>query len=57
MTSDEYYTEKMTDEPVGSIRYTYVNGRIVADDDFEKAMYKNFQTCAGKGYFNSEEGN
>ena len=55
ITNDAYYTEKIGDEPVGSISYTYVNGRIVADDDFEKAMYKNFQTCAGYGYFNKDE--
>ena len=55
MTSEEYYTEKLTDEPVGSIKYTYVNGRIVADDDFEKAMYNNFKTCAGQSYFNRKE--
>ena len=57
ITNEAYYTEKLGDEPVGSVSYTYVNGRIVADDDFEKAMYKNFQTCAGKGFFSSKEDN
>jgi tetratricopeptide (TPR) repeat protein len=47
ITSDEYGTSKLTDEPVGSISYTYVNGRIVADEEFDKAMLKNFKTCAG----------
>ena len=51
ITSDSYYTQKLSDAPLGSISYTYVNGRIVADDEFDKAMYKNFKTCAGKGYF------
>ena len=51
ITSDEYYTQKLTDEPVGAIKYTYVNGRIVADEEFDKAMYKNFQTCAGIAFF------
>lgn len=55
ITSDEYYTQKLTDEPVGSISYTYVNGRIVADEEFDKAMYKNFKTCSGFAYFNGEE--
>lgn len=55
ITSDEYYTEKLTDEPTVAMKYTYVNGRIVADDEFEKAMIKNFSTCAGSGYFNSKE--
>ena len=47
VNSDEYGVEKLTDKPTGSISYTYVNGRIVADDDFDKAMQKNFRTCAG----------
>ena len=55
ITSDEYYTEKLNDDPVGSISYTYVNGRVVADDDFDKAMYKNFKTCAGFEFFKEEE--
>ena len=55
ITSDDYYTQKLTDEPTAAINYTYVNGRIVADDDFDKAMYKNFKTCAGYTYFNEEE--
>lgn len=55
ITSDEYYTQKLTDEPVGSVSYTYVNGQIIADDEFDKAMYKNFQTCAGMNYFKENE--
>lgn len=57
ITSDAYYTEKLTDEPTGSIHnsYTYVNGRIVADEEFDKAMEKNFRTCAGFDYFKDEE--
>ena len=55
ITSDAYYTQKLTDEPVGSIRYTYVNGHIIADEEFDKAMYNNFKTCAGFAYFNGDE--
>ncbi len=55
ITSDEYYTQKLTDEPTGSIKYTYVNGRVVADDEFDKAMFKNFKTCAGIAYFKDED--
>ena len=55
ITSDEYYTEKLNDDPVGSISYTYVNGRVVADDDFDKAMLKKFKTCAGFEFFKEEE--
>ncbi len=53
INSDEYGVEKLTDKPTGSISYTYVNGRIVADDDFDKAMEKNFKTCAGFETFNN----
>lgn len=52
ITSNEYGVEKLTDKPTGSIAYTYVNGRIVADDDFDKAMEENFKTCAGIDFFN-----
>ena len=55
MSGNEYGVEKLTDKPTGSISYTYVNGRIVADDDFEKAMEKNFKTCAGFETFNKPE--
>ncbi len=55
ITSDEYYAEKLTNEPVGSIKYTYVNGKIVADEELDKAIYNNFKTCAGFEYFNNEE--
>lgn len=54
ITSDAYYTQKLTDEPLGAISYTYVNGRIIADDEFDKAMMKNFRTCAGFEHFNEE---
>ena len=55
ITSDEYGVEKLTDKPTGSLSYTYVNGRIVADDDFDKAMAKNFETCVGFDIFNSDD--
>lgn len=55
INSDEYGVEKLTDKPTGSISYTYINGRIVADDDFDKAMFKNFQTCTGFEIFNSKD--
>ncbi len=55
MTADEYGTSRLTDEPKGSMSYTYVNGRIVADDDFDKAMIKNFKTCSGYNSFEEDE--
>lgn len=55
ITSEDYGTDKLSDEPTTGLSYTYVNGRIVADDDFEKAMVKNFKTCAGFEVFKEEE--
>ncbi|MBR1373652.1 hypothetical protein IJ556_04280, partial [bacterium] len=55
MTSGEFGTTKLTDSPIGSSSFTYVNGRIVADDDFDKAMLKNLKTCAGKDTFKRAE--
>ncbi len=55
INSNEYGVEKLTDKPTGSISYTYINGRIVADDDFDKAMAKNFKTCVGFEMFNKDE--
>ena len=55
INSDEYGVAKLTYNPTGSISYTYVNGRIVADDDFDKAMAKNFKTCVGFDIFNKKD--
>ncbi|MCQ2753703.1 MAG: hypothetical protein MJ231_01500 [bacterium] len=54
ITSDEYYAEKLTDEPTGAISYTYINGKIVPDEEFDKIMLKNFKTCAGYNYFKED---
>jgi tetratricopeptide (TPR) repeat protein len=55
MTGNEFGADKLTDEPISGISYTYVNGRVVADEDFDKAMMKNFKTCAGFDYFNNKD--
>ena len=55
ITSDDYGTQRLTDEPKASTSYTYVNGKIVPDDDFDKAMIKNFKTCAGYETFKYEK--
>lgn len=55
ITSEEYYTQKLSDEPTTSVSYTYVNGKIVPDEEFDKAIIENFKTCAGFEYFNEEE--
>ncbi len=34
---------------------TYVNGKLVATDDLDRAMLKNFQTCASKDIFLRED--
>ena len=34
---------------------TYVNGKIVASEELDKAMMKNFQTCSAKSIFRDEE--
>ena len=55
ITSDEYYTQKITDEPTSSVGYTYVNGKMVADEEFDKAMDKNLRSCAGFEYFSKDD--
>ena len=55
ITSDEYYTQKLDEEPKAYSGYTYVNGKIVPDEEFDKAIIKNFKTCAGFEYFNEVE--
>ena len=47
MTSEDFGTQKLTDEPKGSISYTNINGKIVSDAEFDKAMLKNLKTCSG----------
>ena len=34
---------------------TYVNGKVVASEELDSAMIKNFQTCAGKSIFRDED--
>ena len=55
ISSDDYYAQKVTDEPTAGISYTYVNGKIVPDEEFDKAILKNFRTCSGFEYFKDEE--
>ena len=55
ISSDNYYTQTLTDSATENVKYTYVHGRVVADEDFDKAIYKNFKTCAGFTYFNDDE--
>ena len=55
INSNEYYVTKITDEPTNSSMYTYVNGKIVPDEEFDKAMLENFKNCAGINYFAENE--
>ena len=55
ITSEDYYTQKLTEEPTFGVSYTYINGKIVPDEEFDKAIVKNFKTCAGFEFFNEEE--
>ena len=55
ISSDDYYAQKLSDEPTTNISYTYVNGKIVPDEEFDKAILKNFRTCAGFEYFKDED--
>ena len=55
MTNDDYGIQRLTDEPSAGLSYTYVNGRIVADEQFDKAMLENFKNCAGFHIFNEDD--
>ena len=55
ITSNDYGTQKITDEPTSGSSFTYVNGKLVPDEEFDKAMIRNFKTCAGFEYFKEEE--
>ena len=55
MTSGEYGTVKLSDAPLGNGSYTYVSGKIVDDKEFDRAMLKNFKTCAGLSTFKQRE--
>ncbi len=51
----KFLMEKFEQGPSAQIELTYVNGKLVASDDLDKAMIKNFQTCSSKHIFLEEE--
>lgn len=51
----DYLVEKIDNEPSKTAGITYVHGKIVATEELDKAMLKNFRTCETKDYFNNEE--
>ncbi len=48
----EKFNEEMDASNAGM---TYVNGKLVASDDLDKAMLKNFQTCTARTVFLDDE--
>ena len=48
INSDNDLVEKISDEPSGRTKITYVGGRIVMSDDLDKAILKNFKVCGAK---------
>lgn len=36
-------------------KVTYINGKLVISEDFDKAMFKNFKTCSNKEKFDNAE--
>lgn len=55
INSNEFYVNKITDEPTKNSSYTYINGKIVPDEEFDKIMLENFKNCAGYNYFSKIE--
>lgn len=56
ISSDEYGTEKLSDEPIAGSNYTFINGRIVDEKEFDKAIVKNLKSCAGFESFIEDDG-
>lgn len=47
--------QKLDEEEFGNGKVTYIHGKLVISEEFDKAMFKNFKTCANKELFESEE--
>lgn len=45
-----YFVERLDNLPY-SKNITYINGKLVATDDLDRAMLKNFKTCETKDFF------
>lgn len=52
-----YIVDKVDDDKLTNSPVTYVNGKIVASDALDKAILKNFRTCASRKIFLEEEFN
>lgn len=47
--------QKLDEEEFGNGKVTYLHGKLVISEEFDKAMFKNFKTCANKELFETEE--
>ncbi len=57
IASDEYGTEKLSDEPMAGSSYTFINGKIVDEKEFDKAIVKNLKSCSGfESFIEEDEG-
>ncbi len=50
-TDSKILIEKMDDEPSKMSGVTYVHGKLVASDELDKAIIKNFKTCRSRKIF------
>lgn len=46
---------KLDEEEVSGGKLAYIGGKLVASEEFDKAIFKNFETCANKKQFETEE--
>lgn len=51
----EYLLEKFNEGPEAKIEITYLNGKLVASDELDKAILNNFKTCTSKDIFLDDE--
>lgn len=52
VVNDQYkYLIEHADEKTSDNTFKYVNGKIVATDDLDKVMLKNFRTCGTESFF------
>ncbi|MDR1326777.1 MAG: tetratricopeptide repeat protein [Heliobacteriaceae bacterium] len=51
--NSQYFVERLDDEPQNH-GVTYVNGKLVATDDLDRAILKNLKTCGSKKIFTQE---
>lgn len=54
-TEYEHLREKIDDEPSYAQKVAYVHGKIVATDELDKVMIKNFKNCRTKKLFKEYE--